>query len=225
VLPTQPSSTRSRRSAHSTGPRGPRRRATRPPSGRRIRRRTTTPFARRFVDQFSLDLSDSARLFTLLDLTAADALITAWNDKYYWNFWRPITAIRHADIDDNRATVADLTWTPMLDPSLSADIGGAGPALSTPPYPDHPSGATAYTSASMHAFASFFGTDEMTFYATSSRFPSEQRTFHHFSDLTNEVLEARIWAGIDFRNADVQAATLGHDLARYIRTHFFAAAH
>ena len=49
--------------------------------------------ARRFVDLFSLDLSDSARLFAILDLSAADALITVWNDKYYWNFWRPIAAI------------------------------------------------------------------------------------------------------------------------------------
>jgi hypothetical protein len=181
--------------------------------------------ARRFVDQLSLDVSDSARLFAMLDLSAADALITTWNDKYYWNFWRPITAIRRADIDGNPATVADPTWTPMFDPSLDPAIGGTGPALITPPYPEHPSGATTYASASMHALASFFGTDEMTFYATSSRFPSEQRTFHRFSNLTREVLEARIWAGIHFRNADVQAADVGREVERYIHTHFFAAAH
>jgi VCPO second helical-bundle domain len=181
--------------------------------------------ARRFVDQLSLDVSDSARLFAMLDLSAADALITTWNDKYYRNFWRPITAIRHADIDGNPATVADPTWTPMFDPSLNPAIGGTGPALITPPYPDHPSGATAYASASMHALESFFGTDEVTFYATSSRFPGEQRTFDRFSDLTSEVLEARIWAGIHFRTADVQSAELGREVERYIHTHFFAAAH
>jgi len=181
--------------------------------------------ARRFVDQLSLDLSDSARLFAMLDLSAADALITTWNDKYHWDFWRPITAIRHADADGNPATTADPTWTPMFDPSLSPAVGGAGPALITPPYPEHPSGATAYASASMHALASFFGTDEMTFFATSSRFPGEQRVFHRFSDLTNEVLEARIWSGIHFRNADVQAANLGRDVERYVHTHQFAAAH
>jgi hypothetical protein len=83
--------------------------------------------ARRFVDQLSLDVSNSARLFAMLDLTAADALITTWNDKYYRNFWRPITAIRHADIDGNPGTVPDPNWTPMFDPSLSAAIGGAVP--------------------------------------------------------------------------------------------------
>ena len=171
--------------------------------------------ARRFVDQFSLGVTDSARLFAMLDLSAADAIINAWNDKYHWNFWRPITAIRRTDP----------TWTPLFDPSLPAAIGGIGPPLITPPYPEHVSGATTYASASMHAFASFFGTDEMTFYATSSRFPGEQRPFNRFSDLTNEILEARIWAGIHFRNADVQAANLGREVEHYIETQYFAFVH
>jgi hypothetical protein len=184
--------------------------------------------ARRFVDQLSLDVADSARLFALLDLSAADALINAWNDKYYWNFWRPITAIHKADIDGNLATDKDLAWKPLFDPSVMdpAIIGVGPPTLLTgPPYPEHPSGATSYASASMHAFEAFFGTDEMTFYATSSRFPGEQRVFHRFSDLTNEVIEARIWAGIHFRNADVQAANLGREVVDYVHTHQFAFVH
>lgn len=181
--------------------------------------------ARRFVDQFSLGVPDSARLFALLDLSAADALITAWHDKYVRNMWRPWSAIRHADIDGNSGTTADPTWTPLFDPSLSPLIAGVGPALVTPPYPDHPSGATSYASASMHAFASFFGTDEMTFFATSSRFPGEQKVFHRFSDLTDEVLNARIWAGIHFRNPDQQAENLGGQVEQYVFTHQFAFVH
>jgi hypothetical protein len=184
--------------------------------------------ARRFVDQRSLDLSDSARLFAMLNLSAADALINTWNDKYYWNFWRPITAIRKADIDGNPGTLQDTTWKPLFDPSVTdpAIIGIGPPTLLTgPPYPEHPSGATSYASASMHAFEAFFGTDEMTFYATSSRFPGEQRVFDRFSDLTNQVIEARIWAGIHFRNADVQAANLGREVEDYVHTHQFAFGH
>lgn len=181
--------------------------------------------ARRFVDLYSLDVSDSARLLAMVDLSAADAIINTWNDKYHYNFWRPITAIRRAD-DGNAATVSDPTWTPMFDPSLPAAIGGAGPALVTPPYPDHVSGATAYASASMHALASFFGSDVVGtgFFLTSSRFPGEQRLFTRFSAVTDEILEARIWAGIHFRNADVQAADLGRDVERYVHTRLFAAA-
>ena len=92
--------------------------------------------ARRFVDQFSIDVSDSARLFALLDLSAADAIINVWNDKYHYNFWRPITAIRN-DGDGNPATVADPTWTPLFNPDpllVPPAIGGIGPALITPPY-------------------------------------------------------------------------------------------
>jgi hypothetical protein len=181
--------------------------------------------ARRFVAQLGLDLSDSARLFAQLDLSGADALITTWSDKYARNFWRPITAIRRADADGNPATTADPAWTPLFDPSLDPAVGGVGPALITPPYPEHPSGAITIASASMSAFASFFGTDDMTFFVTSSRFPGEQRVFQHFSDLTKEVLEARIWAGIHFRNADVQAAEVGSNVEHYIDTHFFTAAH
>jgi hypothetical protein len=184
--------------------------------------------ARRFVDQFSLDVSDSARLFAMLDLSAADSAINTWNDKYHYNFWRPITAIRNDD--GNPATEADPTWTPLFNTALPTAIAGIGPALTTPPYPDHVSGATSYASSSMHAFASFFGTDEMgmPFYLTSSRFPTdptqprEQRLFTRFSDVTDEIVEARIWAGIHFRNADVQAAELGAEVERYIHKHLFA---
>jgi hypothetical protein len=181
--------------------------------------------ARRFADLYSLDLSDSARLFAMLDLTSADALITTWADKYHYSFWRPRAAIRQADTDGNPATVADPTWEPMFHPTLAPAIGGVGPALITPPYPDHPSGATSYASASMNALAAFFGTDELPFFATSSRFPGEQRAFTRFSDVTNEVLEARIYAGIHFRNPDVQSADLGREIVRYAHTHWFAAAH
>ncbi|MFL6015011.1 MAG: vanadium-dependent haloperoxidase [Gaiellaceae bacterium] len=191
--------------------------------------------ARRLVDRFGLDVRDSARLFALLDLSAADGLISVWNDKYHYNFWRPITAIRRAD-DGNPATVSDPTWTPLFSagfptspplPASPLPAGGVGGPLLTPPYPDHPSGATAYGSASMHALASFFGTDELSdaFYLTSSRFPGEQRQFTRFSDVTTEIVGARIWAGIHFRNTDVQAEKLGGDVERYVHKHLLAAAH
>jgi hypothetical protein len=75
----------------------------------------------------------------------------------------------------------------------------------------------------MNAFASFFGRDDIgLFYVTSSRFPGEQRWFDSFSGVTSEILEARIWAGIHFRHADEDAATLGRTVERYVETHLFA---
>lgn len=180
--------------------------------------------ARRLVAEQSLSTGDSALLFAMIDLTAADAIINAWNDKYYWKFWRPMAAIRNADTDGNPATVKNATWTPMFDGQAHAAYG-VGPNLITPPYPEQPSGNTTYASATMHAFQSFFGTNDMTFYLTSTRFPGEQLMFEHFSDPISQVIEARIWAGIHFRNADVQAANLGREVEEYTHTHQFAFVH
>ena len=151
----------------------------------------------------------------MIDLSAADAVISTWNNKYYWKFWRPLAAIRNADTDGNPDTVKDGSWTPLFDPSLPASVGGVGPALITPPFPDYPSGHASVTSATMNAFRSFFGTNDMTFFLTSSRFPGEQRFYNHFSDVTDEVVEARVWAGIHFRHADEAAANLGREVEAY----------
>jgi len=181
--------------------------------------------AQRFVAEKSLDTTESARLFAMIDLNAADAIITAWSDKYARLFWRPMAAIQHGGEDGNPATVGDPTWTPLFNPLLPPAIGGVGPALSTPPYPDHPSGAVSYASSTMHAFQSFFGNDDQSFYVTSSRFPGEQLHFDHFSDLVDQVVGARIWAGIHFRNADEQSANLGREVESWTHTHYFAFVH
>jgi len=73
----------------------------------------------------------------------------------------------------------------------------------------------------LHALQAFFGTDEMTFYVTSSRFPGELHYFNRFSDAISELIEARIWAGLHVRTADEQAATLGQKVARHTRVHYF----
>jgi len=181
--------------------------------------------ARRLADERQLDLTDSAVLFGMLDLTAADALINCWNDKYYWGFWRPIAAIRQADTDGNPGTTADPNWRPLFVPTLDPAIAGVGPPLNTPPFPDHPSGHLCLTSSSMHALQAFFGTDELPFYVTSSRFPGERRYFERFSDVISQLLEARIWAGIHFREADEQGALLGERVARYAQQHYFGSLH
>ena len=118
-------------------------------------------------------MSDSARLFAMLDLSAADAIINTWNDKYHYNFWRPITAIRQRRRQSGDRCRPDLDAV-VQSCATGGDRRDRAGVLITPPYPDHLSGATAYASASMHAFASFFGTDEMgmPFYLTSSRSPA-----------------------------------------------------
>jgi hypothetical protein len=152
-----------------------------------------------------VDIADSARLFAMLNLATADAAINCWNDKYYWDFWRPWNAIRRAAEDGNPATEPDPTWT----------------ALITAPYPDHPSGHLCIDGSSLRVLQMFFGTDEIGFDVTSVRFPGEIRHFDRFSAPLEEITEARIWAGLHFRTADVQAQMLGRNVAEYMAEHYF----
>jgi hypothetical protein len=181
--------------------------------------------ARRLATEKQLDVTDSALLLGMMDLTAADAIINCWNDKYYWGFWRPMAAIHGADGDGNSGTSADPSWQPLFVPTLDPTIAGAGPPLITPPFPDHPSGHLCYTTSSFDALRAFFGTDELSFYVTSSRFPGEQRYYNRLSDVISELIEARIWAGIHFRTADEQGMNLGRNVARWTRLHYFMPLH
>ena len=103
---------------------------------------------------YGVDIDDSALLFAKLNLSGADAAISCWNDKYYWDFWRPWQAIHEADRDGNPATEPDPSWTPLI----------------TAPYPEHPSGHLSLDSAYLRVLQMFFGTDEIAFDVTSSQF-------------------------------------------------------
>src|SRR5437899_5869962 len=172
---------------------------------------------RALAASLNLNIVDSARLFAMENLAAADASIGCWNDKYYWQFWRPITAIREADTDGNPDTQADPTWLPLFDP---ATPGCHPPLLVTPPFPDHPSGHTCNTGAFVHTLQNFFGTDKIAVTAFSNK-SCTTRSFERFSDVLSEVIDARVWSGIHFRTADTQGAVLGHKVAHYLRKHYF----
>jgi PAP2 superfamily len=167
-----------------------------------------------------LDIVDSARLFAMTNLAGADALIGCWNDKAFWSFWRPITAIREAAGDGNPATKADPDWVPLFDPTITV----SGPPLVTPGLPDHPSGHTCVSGATVRTLQEFFGTNKVNFTATSNKCspaPCPTRTFDRFSDAIKEIIGARIWSGIHFRTADVQGAVLGKKVADHLEKHYF----
>jgi hypothetical protein len=166
--------------------------------------------------RYGLSTAENARLFAMASLAAADGAIGCWNDKYYWNFWRPIDAIHGADADGNRRTRADPAWKALFDPSTPTT-----PALTTPGFPDHPSGHGCVSSATLNAMRDFFGTDRIAFDIVSSRFPGQPRHFERFSQALQEVLDARMWGGIHFRTADEQGAALGRKVARWEEKHYF----
>ena len=98
--------------------------------------------ARQVIQARGLDLSESARALALIYLASADASIACWTAKYTFNFWRPITAIRNGDVDDNARTEADPTWTPLFP---------------TPQHPEYLSGHSTNSSAMATVMMLLFG--------------------------------------------------------------------
>jgi hypothetical protein len=176
--------------------------------------------ARGLADRYDLDAADQARLYAMINLAAADGAISCWNDKYYWNFWRPRAAIREADTDGNPATIADPTWESLFAPATPTT-----PPLATPPFPDHPSGHGCLSGAVLNTFTDFFGTDKVEITLVSGRslngVPIPPRQFDRFSQALKEIIDARVWGGIHFRTADVQGAVIGKKVAHYLRKHYF----
>jgi hypothetical protein len=154
--------------------------------------------------QQGLSLVDSARFYAMLNLTGADALISVWDDKEHHSFWRPITAIREADTDGNPATDPDAEWMPLI---------------ATPPYPDHPSGHSALSGSYVKTLQHFFGTDEIAWTDTTNG--GLTRTFTRFSQAIAEVVDARVWSGIHFREADEQGEHIGRQVAKWRQRHYF----
>jgi hypothetical protein len=154
------------------------------------------------------NISESSRLFALADMAIADALITAWESKTYYVFWRPITAIQEGNNDGNPRTDGDALWLPLVV---------------TPPYPDYTSGANNGTSALINTFRLFFGTNRMTFSITTTNLgPTIQdtRMYHRFSQVTTEVVDARIYEGIHSRFADTAARKQGKQVAHWAFKNF-----
>jgi hypothetical protein len=147
-------------------------------------------------------LSENARLFALLNLAEADAVIVAWDNKYLSNgssFWRPVTAIQLADQDDNAATDADPNWLPLLP---------------TPPYPSYSSGLSTVGGAAGKILEQFFGTDDISFTSTAPNIPD--RMFTSFSQMSQEVADSRMYGGIHFRFEDERGRSDGLLLGQFV---------
>ena len=128
-------------------------------------------------------------------------------------FWRPRAAIREGETDGNPATIGD--------PRGSRSHPSTGAGLTTPPFPDHPSGHGCVSGAVLRTFREFFGTDKVAFDINSGRFPNQPRHFDRFSHAMKEVVNARVWGGIHFRTADVQGAVMGKKVAFWLQKHYF----
>lgn len=157
--------------------------------------------ARELLEQHPRPLLESARVFALLNLALADAAIAIWEAKYAYDWWRPVTAIRKADTDDNVETQVDSTWTPLV---------------STPPFPEHVSGHSGFSAAAAEVLASVHGGDAFEFTLRSDGLFGVERSYAGFSEAAAEAGMSRIYGGIHFMAANVEGQACGRAVAKHV---------
>jgi len=188
------------------------------------------------ADQMHLGTADLARLLALANTAMADAGMTIWESKYYYDFWRPVTGTRESDLgtgptglgDGNASTTGDLTFTPMGAPASNL----TGPNF-TPPFPSYPSGHGGFGGALFQTLRRFFGTDNIAFTFVSDEFngvtkdnadhvrPYMPRSFSNLSSAEEENGQSRIYLGIHWSFDKTQAIAQGRNVANYVFDHAF----
>jgi hypothetical protein len=171
---------------------------------------------RTIVSSKSLDRWQLGRLLALLNIAQADAAIVNQQWKYTYTFWRPVTAIRWPD-DGNPETGSDPGWRPFLV---------------TPPYPDYPCALPTLTAAAATVLREYFGTDAVAFTRTfpaaavplpapMAALPAKSitRSFQSLSAAVAEAIDARVFAGIHFREGCEAGARQGTQVARFVTRH------
>jgi len=160
---------------------------------------------RQLAADHPMNIADNARLFAMLYVALGDAAIASVETKYYYGFWRPITAVRNADTDGNPNTVADPTWTPLA---------------TTPNFPDYVSTHSATWGAFSETIRQFFGTKLVNFTMTSV-VTGTTRHFSSTDDINKEIIDARVYVGFHFRTADVHGVLMGKKIGRLVAKNYF----
>jgi hypothetical protein len=187
-------------------------------------------------DQMKLSVVDFARLLVLVNTAMADAGMSIWESKYYYDFWRPITGIRESDAgtgptgtgDGNSLTMGDTTFAPLGAPASNLN----GPNF-TPPFPAYPSGHAGFGGALFQTLRRFFRTDAIGFTFVSDEFngitkdhngnvrPYMPRYFSSFSQAEEENGQSRIYLGIHWSFDKTQGIAQGRNVANYVFDHAF----
>jgi hypothetical protein len=166
------------------------------------------------VAQHQMDLVDAAHLFAMGNIVTTDAGIACYDSKFFYQFWRPITAIQNADKDNNPETTADPTWQPLLP---------------VPGHPEYPSQHGCFTSAFADTLAAALRTPELNVTIPGAQNGSNVLTttqhFDNVQDIDNQVVDARVWLGFHFRNSVEQGEALGDNVARWELDRYFKPTH
>lgn len=159
--------------------------------------RTYNSIVRQIATSRKMDLVDCARLYALTAMAASDAFIAVFDGKYAYNLWRPITAIRNADMTNNPATPREAAWLPLG---------------TTPMHPEYPCAHCIVASAVSNVLQAVVGNDIGEITLASPTAPGVTRKWTRLQDYSDEVANARIYAGFHYRFS----AEAGKDMGRKI---------
>lgn len=162
--------------------------------------------ARIVAEQEGNTLEENARLFAALNVAIADALISCWDTKYEYSYWRPVTGIRLAADDGNQATAPDTAWTPLI---------------STPAHPSHISGHSSVSGAAGAVLTHFYGTDNIAFTLPSQNLALPARSYTSFSQAVEESAVSRLYGGIHWSFDNNVGLTVGDSVGDYVMANFF----
>jgi len=166
------------------------------------------------VGQHGMDLVDAAHLLAMGEIVATDAGIACYDSKFFYQFWRPITAIRNADKDGNPDTTADPAWQALLG---------------VPGHPEYPSQHGCFTAGFSDALAAALHTKHLDVTMPGGENGSSVLTttqhFNDVDDMQDQVVDARVWLGFHFRNSVKQGEMLGNRVAGWELKRYFKPVH
>ena len=162
------------------------------------------------VAQHGMDLVDAAHLLAMGEIVTTDAGIACYDSKFFYQYWRPITAIQNADKDGNPDTTADPAWQALLG---------------VPGHPEYPSQHGCFTAAFSDTLAAALHTKHLDVTMPGGQNGSNiLTTTQHFDsvqDIQDQVVDARVWLGFHFRNSVEQGEKLGNDVADWELDRYF----
>jgi membrane-associated phospholipid phosphatase len=160
--------------------------------------------ARQVAQEQRRSLSENARALALINMAISDSLVAAFFNKYQYNFWRPETAIRAGDTDGNPKTDPDPSFLPFIV---------------TPCFPSYPSNHGSAANAAAAVMRRLYGEAGHSMTLSNPAVPTIVLQYTSFSQITNDISDARVYGGIHFRTDQDAGALLGLAVGKAVYKH------